>query len=128
MAEALLRERTVGSGINISSAGTGAMIGWPADETARQVMREHGHDIEAHRARQITLPLLTASDLILTLDQTHGDWINQRYPQFRGRVHKLLKWNKNADVEDPYMRPAKVFEHVYEDIDLGVAGWLTKLT
>lgn len=127
MAEQLLRERTAGLGIVINSAGTGAMVGWPADETARQVMHKHGHDIEAHRARQITLPLLTGSDLILTLDQTHGDWINQRYPQFRGRVHKLLKWQKNADVEDPYMRPASVFEHAYDDIVRGVDDWLHKL-
>ncbi|HWU68151.1 MAG TPA: low molecular weight protein-tyrosine-phosphatase [Stenotrophobium sp.] len=127
MAEQLLRERTAAKGIKVSSAGTGAMAGWPADELAQEVMREHGHDISAHRAQQITLPMLTGSDLILTLDQTHSDWINSRYPQFRGRVYKLLKWQKNVDVEDPYMRPRKAFERAYADCVRGVDDWLLKL-
>ncbi|MGH8540077.1 MAG: low molecular weight protein-tyrosine-phosphatase [Stenotrophobium sp.] len=127
MAEELLRARVTGRGMTVGSAGTSAMAGYPADETARELMREHGFDIEAHRAQQLTLPLLTSSDLILTLDQTHSDWINRRYPQFRGRVHKILKWRDNRDVEDPYCRPREVFEAAYADIETGIADWLKKL-
>lgn len=127
MAEELLRSSVAGRGITVSSAGTSAMVGYPADDTARMLMREHGFDIEAHRGQQIVLPMLTHSDLILTLDQTHSDWINQRYPQFRGRVHKILKWRDNRDVEDPYCRPRAAFEVAYADIEAGVADWLKKL-
>jgi protein-tyrosine phosphatase len=127
LAEASLRERTAGQDFQISSAGTGAMVGWPADPAAVEVAQAHGLDISAHRARQLTQPLLIASELVLTLDQSHSDWINQRYPQFRGRVHKILKWQKNLDVDDPYQRPQTAFIKAYQDIELGIADWLKKL-
>jgi protein-tyrosine phosphatase len=128
LAEALLRERTAGKDFQISSAGTGAMVGWPADPPAVEVGQTYGLDLSAHRARQLTQPLLIASELVLTLDQSHSDWINQRYPQFRGRVHKILKWQKNLDVDDPYQRPQAAFIKAYQDIELGISDWLKKLS
>jgi protein-tyrosine phosphatase len=125
--EFMLREKTAGRGFNISSAGIGAMIGWPADPPACAVSKAHGLDLTGHVARQLTVEMLTTNDLVLTLDQTHSNWINTRYPQFRGRVHKMLKWRENADVEDPYGGPPSVFEDAYRDIELGVADWLKKL-
>ena len=125
--EYMLREKTAGRGLNISSAGIGAMVGWPADPPAVEIAKAHALDLGPHRARQVTVELLTASDLVLTMDQTHSNWINQRFPQFRGRVHKLLKWRENADVEDPYGGAASVFADCYRDIELGVADWLKKL-
>lgn len=127
IAEFMLREKTAGRGFNISSAGVGAMVGWPADPPARDVAKAHGLDLTGHVARQLTVELLTANDLVLTLDQTHSNWINQRHPQFRGRVHKMLKWRENADVEDPYGGPPSAFEEAYRDIEWGVADWLKKL-
>jgi protein-tyrosine phosphatase len=127
IAEFMLREKTAGRDLQVGSAGTAAMVGWPADPPACEVALEHGLDLAGHRARQLTLPLLTASDLILTLDQSHSDWINKRHPQFRGRVHKLLKWHKNLDVEDPYGGSPAVFAKAYRDIERGVLDWLKKL-
>lgn len=126
MAEAMLRAR-LPKDREVSSAGVGAMVGDGATDEAIAVMRGHGYDITAHRARQATQALLGANDLILTLDQTHSDWINTRYPQLRGRVHKLLKWHDNLDVEDPYGRPQSFFEQTYVEIDMGIADWLKRL-
>ena len=127
IAEFMLREKTAGRGFNISSAGTGAMIGWPADPAACAVSIANGLDLTGHQARQLTPDLLIANELVLTLDQTHSNWINTRHPQFRGRVHKILKWRENKDVEDPYRGSPQVFEKCYRDIELGVADWLQKL-
>ncbi|WP_020649214.1 low molecular weight protein-tyrosine-phosphatase [Solimonas variicoloris] len=125
--EGLLRQRLNGRNIEILSAGTGALVGFPADPLAVEVAADHGLDISAHRAQQATLPLLSSMDLVLTLDQGHSDWINARYPQLRGRVHKLLKWRENADVADPYRQPKQAFEQAWSDIDAGVDDWLRKL-
>ncbi|WP_028008556.1 low molecular weight protein-tyrosine-phosphatase [Solimonas flava] len=125
--EGLLRQRLQGRDIEILSAGTGALVGFPADPLAVEVAADHGLDISAHRAQQATLPLLSSMDLVLTLDQGHSDWINARYPQLRGRVHKLLKWRENADVADPYRQPKEAFEQAWADIDAGVDDWLKKL-
>lgn len=127
MAEGLLRARLEGRGIKVASAGVSAMVGWPADDLAIEVMRDHGFDISTHRAQQITLPMLSENDLILALDQTHIDWLNRFYPQFRGRVHKILKWHKNRDVADPYQRPKKAFKKSFDDTELGLTDWLKRL-
>lgn len=127
MAEALLRARLGKRVQRIASAGTGALVGYPADPMAVEVAAEHGLDLAAHRAQQAVLPLLASMDLILTLDQTHSDWLNRQYPQLRGRVHKILKWRENADVEDPYRRPRQAFDKAFDDIENGVEDWLRKL-
>jgi len=127
IAEYMLREKLAGRGFNISSAGVGAMVGWPADPPACLVATANGLDMSAHRARQLTVELLTANDLVLTLDQSHSNWINSRHPQFRGRVHKILKWRENKDVEDPYQGPPSAFDTAYRDIELGISDWLKKL-
>lgn len=127
MAEALLRARLGVRAQRVVSAGTGALVGYPADPTAVDVAAEHGLDLSGHRAQQATLPLLASMDLILTLDQSHNDWLNRQYPQLRGRVHKILKWRENADVEDPYRRPREAFVKAFDDIEAGVEDWLRKL-
>ena len=127
IAEGLFAARLKRKNIAVTSAGVAAMVGWPADDLAIEVMRDAGLDISAHRAQQVTVPMLNQNDLILTLDQTHSDWLNRTYPQFRGRVHKVLKWRDNRDVEDPYRQSKSAFEQSFEDIDLGLGDWLKRL-
>jgi protein-tyrosine phosphatase len=125
MAEGLLKAEL--PELTVFSAGVGAVVGAPAEPHAIEVMAEHGHDIRAHRAQQLTQPMLQAVDLALVLDQTHADWIYRRYPQFRGKVHKLLKWQDDADVPDPYRAPRAVFESAYTMIETGIGLWLPRL-
>lgn len=126
MAEGILKAKLPGD-FRIGSAGIAAVVGDPATEDAQAVMTAHGYDIAAHRARQATQTMLGAADLILTMDQSHNDWINKRYPQFRGRVHKLLKWQENHDVEDPYMMSRSFFEQTFTDLETGIESWLKRL-
>ncbi|AXQ29894.1 low molecular weight phosphotyrosine protein phosphatase [Solimonas sp. K1W22B-7] len=125
--EGLLRQALQGKNKTVISAGVGALVGHPADPMAVQVSNSHGLDISGHRAQQTTLGLLSAMDLILTMDQTHSSWILQQYPQLRGRVHKFQKWNGDKDVEDPYRLPLAAFEKAYADIEAGAQRWMTYL-
>lgn len=127
MAEALLRDRLHDSGIVVCSAGIAALVNHPADPLAQLVMQEHGFDIAAHRAQQATQPLLSAMDLILTLDQTHSEWVRLRYPQLQGRTHKLGRWPKNLDISDPYRLPRAAFDQAYEDIERGTSEWVQRI-
>lgn len=127
LAEVLLQERLRPQGIEVRSAGTGALIGYPADPLSLAVARDAGFDLSAHRAQQATRELLSAQDLVLTLDRGHSDWINARHPQLRGRVHKLLKWRDDADVADPYQLPREAFDTAWAAIEQGVADWLPRL-
>lgn len=127
MAEALLRRGMGKDGAVIVSAGIAALVGHQADPLARSVMRDHGIDIDRHRAQQATAGLLFSSDLILALDQSQRQWIDARFPQLRGRVHKLGKWTGDADVVDPYQGPVSGFERAYDTMDAAVVQWLRRL-
>lgn len=127
LAEALLRRELSGFGMNIESAGIAALVGMPADSLAQQVAAEHGLDISEHRARQLTRELMVSNDLILVLDETHEQWINRRFPEFRGKTFRLGKWNGNRNIEDPYRQPKAVFELVLREIDEDVIAWMQRL-
>ena len=126
MAEALLRAQLPKS-CEISSAGIAALVGEPAAPIAIEVMRDRGYDITAHRARQAVQPLLAAADLILGLDATHTTGVLRQYPPLHGRVHKLLRFQKNADVPDPYGGPREAYVRAYDLIEAGVADWLKRV-
>lgn len=126
MAEALLRHR-LNSGVEICSAGIAALVNHPADPLAQLVAGEHGFDIVTHRAQQASQSLLSAADLILTLDHTHSEWIRLRYPQLQGRTHKLGRWLQNIDISDPYRLPKPAFDQAFEDIERCTAEWIKRI-
>jgi len=128
IAEALLRKQLAGRDIQICSAGTGALVGYAADPFAQLVSREQGYDISAHRAQQASPALLSAMDLILTLDQTHTDWVRMRFPHLLGRTHKLGRWRNNMDIADPYRRPREAFEEAFQNISACTEDWLVRLS
>ena len=128
MAEALLAVRLRGhAGTVVTSAGVGALSGHPADPCSVQVMQKRGIDITRHVARQITLPMASASDLILTLDASHSEWLHRQMPQMRGRVFKLTRWNGDMDIADPYRLPVEAFEKAAMEIEAAVEGWMRHL-
>ena len=127
MAEALAREAISSAGKRVASAGIGALVGRPADPLAQEVMRVHGYDISAHRGQQLNAVLLSASDLVLVLDEGHRRWILDNFPQFRGRVHKLGKWRAERDVADPYQLPREAFDQAYLDIVECLSDWTPHL-
>jgi protein-tyrosine phosphatase len=126
MAEAVLRERLFGAQATISSAGTSALVGHPADPLAVEVAGRFGFDLSAHRGRQAAAPMLTASDLVLVMTRAHADWVHDRVPSLRGRVQLLGRW-RDLEIPDPYGQPRAAFESVFEQIDDCVADWLPRL-
>lgn len=125
MAQGLLQARLKNRVVH--SAGISALVGHPADSDAIDVMTARGYDIRGHRAQQIRRSILNNVDLVLTLDKHHTAWINMYLPEYRGRVHKLLRWQENGDVPDPYKQSRLVFEEVFSLIDRGVDDWMKRL-
>lgn len=70
----------------VSSAGLSAVVGAEADETASAVATEAGVDLGGHVARQLTLPMGQAHDLILVMEPGHRAELTKRYPQLSGRT------------------------------------------
>lgn len=125
MGEYLLR-RALPSNIKISSAGLGALVGNPADDLAIELMKQHGEDITAHRARQISAALVAEHELILVMTQRQKDRLEAEYPSARGRVFLYGHWLK-ADVADPYQQDRAAFESAFDIINEATPLWAAKL-
>ena len=127
MAEALLRK---GLGpdaeITVSSAGIGALVGFPAAEHAVELMHEGGLDIFDHRARQLNADLIAAADLILVMESRHKRAIDAIDSTARGKVQRLCEW-RDQDIDDPYQQSREAFEGALALIRQGVNDWLTRL-
>ena len=124
--EVLLRDLLAAEGladqVTVTSAGTGDWhVGEPADHRALAVLRSHGHDGEAHRARQFNRDAFTDADLVVALDRSHQRtlWALARTDEDRAKVHLLRSFDADAtaagrhDVVDPYFGTDDDFEQAY---------------
>ena len=94
MAEILLRHslRMV-AGVNVTSAGTNALVGEPMAAEARAVLEGLGlRDDPPHVARQLTAELVRRSDLILALTRDHRRRVVQLDPSATRRVFTLREF------------------------------------
>lgn len=112
--------------IRVSSAGLGALVGHGADEHAIEVMREHGIDGAAHRARQLDDEMVKQNELILVMEHWQKSEIESLFPYARGRVHLLGKWG-DEEISDPYKKPKDAFVHAFEKINNACDQWCSRL-
>lgn len=112
--------------VSVSSAGLDAMINWPADPFAQELMQEKGLTIANHRARQITNDLVTSAELILTMTNKQQKELGKTFPNACGKVYRLGMWGE-YDVIDPYKRSRNVFEHALALIERGLDDWCKKI-
>jgi protein-tyrosine phosphatase len=72
MAEALLRHRLSGLGVEAQVASAGLLRpGQPASEHGVEILRARGLDMTAHRSQAMTRDLLSSADLILAMAREH---------------------------------------------------------
>ncbi len=124
IAEALLRQQFPDK--TISSAGLGALVGYPADPLSIEVSAEQGVDLSAHRARQLSSWMCQAADMILVMEQRHKVEVEQLHPLVRGKVFRLGELGK-FDIEDPHRKPREAFDTAYAHIARGVADWVPRI-
>lgn len=110
----------------VQSAGLGALVGMPADETAIRLMHQHGIDITSHRARQVSRVLCTQADLVLVMDTEQRERLEGMYPQVRGRVFRLGEHTRR-DIPDPYRQPEKAFRDALALLEEGASEWLRRI-
>ena len=125
MAEALLKQRYPDKAID--SAGVGALVGYPADPAALEIMTKQQLDITNHVAKQIDEKLVLKADLIFTMSDSQTKWIEERWPFCRGKTFKLGHWTDN-DIADPYRHEITAFETAYQDIVDGLEQWADKIS
>lgn len=120
MAEALFRKMLhdldKDEQFEVASYGIAAMEGQPASEDARKVMEMEGIDLASHRAKLFTQDVLDA-DLILTMTQSHKDYIINRFPRAKGKVFLLGEFvGDNTEISDPFGQGIDVYKKAAEEI------------
>jgi protein-tyrosine-phosphatase len=131
MAEALFRKMLCDLGkqsqIDVASYGIAAMEGQPASENARKVMEMEGIDLKKHKAKQLNQEVLDA-DLILTMTQSHKDYILNRFPMAKGKVFLLGEFAGDyAEISDPFGQDINVYKKVAEELKQKLSKILERL-
>ncbi len=130
MAEAIFREKTKGSSIEIQSAGVAAFDGQKASEFAREVLEELGipHN---HSAKRLSPELMSWSDLVLTMTAGHKAYILQAFPDNSHKVFTLKEYigvPGDYDIADPYGGNLHVYRDSAAEIDMALNKLYEKLT
>lgn len=123
-AEYLLQQHLISRGIEVTSAGLGAMSDYPMDAAALGLLAEHGIDGAAHCARQLTPDMLREADLVLGMEKNHVATMMRLAPEASGKIFLLDRWVRGRDIPDPYRQQRDAFKHVYGMIEQGIDSWL----
>lgn len=98
LAEGLLRKVLRGLPIEVSSAGTGALVGHSMPDPQLQIAADLGVDDAAqHRARQITVEMLEEADLVLALAREHRRAIAEMHPRASRKTFTLREFARIAE-------------------------------
>ena len=108
MAEGLLRHilpERLKSKVTVSSAGTHAVAGNPAEPLADLAAQERGFALSAHQAAAVEPEMLAATDMILVMEKLHAIAVKGMLPAKQGRVRLLGEYHPSGEVveiPDPY--------------------------
>jgi protein-tyrosine phosphatase len=112
--------------LDVTSAGTHALVGQPADPLITEIADADGIALTSHVATQLDASRAHAADLILTMTRAQTAWIESAWPATRGKVFRLCDEDRE-DVTDPYRRHRAVFDLAFAQIRNGVTQWSRKL-
>jgi protein-tyrosine phosphatase len=113
--------------LRVFSAGTGALVGKPADPMSQALMQRRGIDISGHVAQQVSQMLCRQADLILVMDREQRRHLEATYPFVRVKVFRIAEFSVAQDVPDPYGKDEAAFEHALALIDAGVRTWIDRI-
>lgn len=113
--------------LEVGSAGLGALVGKPADQTMSQAAEERGLSLDGHVARQFDADLGAGYELILTMEPGHRDEIRRLYPQLSGRTMLFDQWTGGRGIADPYREPIDFHRRALEEIAAAAEAWTQRL-
>ncbi|HCA9137718.1 arsenate reductase/protein-tyrosine-phosphatase family protein [Klebsiella quasipneumoniae] len=111
----------------IDSAGTGALVGHDADDSAIRIAEKHNISLVGHKGRQFTSMLGRQYDLILVMEKSHLEHIGRIAPEVRGKTMLFGQWLNQKEIPDPYRKSDEAFASVYQLIEQAGLRWVEKL-
>ncbi|MEZ3157329.1 low molecular weight phosphatase family protein [Microbacterium sp. BWR-S6Y] len=92
--------------VEVSSAGTGALVGSGVPEQAQRLAAATGIDASGHVARQFDIAMLRGADLIVTMAREHRRIIVESFPGAMRRSFTLRELARIADHAEPALPDA----------------------
>lgn len=114
--------------VAVASAGIGALQGEPMAPLAAAIATREGFATEDHQARQLTRAMVRDFELILVMEAEQKAWIENRYPESRGRVFMISHWQGGDKIIDPFQLSEESFETAYTRLASCVADWSQRLS
>ena len=111
----------------IDSAGTGALAGHAADESASKIALLNGLTLDGHQGRQLTASMAREYDLILAMEKVHIEYVSRIAPEARGKTMLFGHWLGQREIPDPYRKSEEAFVSVYSLIEQACKNWAEKL-
>jgi protein-tyrosine phosphatase len=108
MAEHLMRTALAQQGvvgIEVSSAGTHGLQGYPVQEHAGSALASRGIDAGAFRASRLTADLVAEADLVLTATREHRAAAVTLSPRAAARTFTLREFDRLLSLVDPATLP-----------------------
>ena len=110
-AAGFLRDELRAAGITnvrVSSAGTHAHDGRPADARAQDASRQLGLSLQSHAAARLTKSMVADNDVIFAMDELNFVNISTTFPESRGKLMLFGGMNDTGtyrahEIADPYM-------------------------
>ena len=86
-------------GVDAFSAGIAAGSNLPASIEAVELLRERGIDLSQHLSQQITTEMLSESDHVFAMTNSHLEALTNARPDLSGRLQLVTQ--NGRDVSDP---------------------------
>ncbi|SMP48151.1 protein-tyrosine phosphatase [Neorhodopirellula lusitana] len=130
MAETLLRDllhKKFGREdvVRVISAGVAAGRGSGAAPQSVEVMGRLGLDLTGHCSQPLDDPLMSMSDLVLTMTRRHRDAILAAWPDRKDRVFTLRR--DGGDISDPVGMPVDIYEQCAQQMRGELEQWIEAL-
>ncbi|MCM8761020.1 MAG: hypothetical protein NC933_02640 [Candidatus Omnitrophica bacterium] len=118
------RLRQLGKDIDVHSAGTRALDGFPPTSETIEAMREAGVDVSAHRSMTITREMIQYSDLVLVMEPGHKEEVLRIDPQAGAKTFLMKEYGRPTDtitedlfIRDPIGMPLEEYRNCRNEIE-----------
>ncbi|HEX5829620.1 MAG TPA: low molecular weight protein arginine phosphatase [Gemmatimonadaceae bacterium] len=117
IARALIAERGL-QGVEVESAGSGAMAGGAASDGALLVALEQGMDLSEHRSRPLTPEIVRDADVVLGMASQHVEAARRFGASDRAELLTTYATRGGADagVSDPFGAGLDVYRQTFAEL------------
>jgi len=116
IARAMIARRRI-TDLSVQSAGTSAWPGSLASDGSLLVALEHDIDLSGHRAQALTTPLVSTSDLILTMGPSHLEHAEALGGQGRSwLLTAFVDATQARPISDPFGGDLDVYRATYNEL------------